>query len=99
MMILFLKPQKPPQSRHPSTFQPHFLNSQTTRLITQENFIYNFKLVFGTSTLILLSLITKIAVEMKNHTFVTKCKYEFKNASNPCIITKRRELFCAIIPF
>ena len=27
----------------------------------------------------------------KNYSIVTKCKYEFKNASNPCIITKRRE--------
>ena len=40
----------------------------------------------------------------KNCSIVTKCKYEFKNALNPCKITKRREekrreLFCAIIPF
>ena len=63
----------------------------------------NFKPVFGTSTLISLTFITKLAIEIKNHTIVTKCKYEFKIPSNPCIITKRREekrreLFCAIIP-
>ena len=41
--------------------------------------------------LILLSFITKIAVKIKNYSIVTKCKYEFKIASNPCKITKRRE--------
>ena len=28
---------------------------------------------------------------MADYSIVTKCKYEFKNASNPCIITQRRE--------